>query len=112
MKKTILILLVLWIAAPPVHAQQKIVHHLMVTIYESYGIGGVRALIETHDDGSQTRKKLGIRAAFGIKNVMQHEDTIMLALKPYFDQGWEVTASTAMDSSSEFTTRFSLRKEE
>jgi hypothetical protein len=112
MKKTILVFLLLWISMPLVHAQQKTVHHLMVTIYESYGIGGIRALIETRDDGSQTRKKLRITAAFGIKNVMEHEDSLMLALKPYFDQGWEVTASTAIVASSEYTTRFFLRKEE
>ena len=97
---------------PALHAQQKTVHHLIVTVFETYGIGGTRALIETRDDGSQTRRKIEINSAFSIKNLMEHEDTLMLALKPYFDQRWEVTASTAMVSSSEFTTRFFLRKEE
>lgn len=113
MKKTILILLLLWMAMPLVHAQQKTVHHLAVTIYENYGLGGTRTLIETRDDGSQTTRKIGFRNVLGMKDLVAHEDTLMLALKPYFDQGWEVTASTEeVRSSYELTTRFFLRKEE
>ena len=113
MKKAILILLLLGTGAPLVHAQQKTVHHLIVTIYESYGLGGSRSLIETRDDGSQSRRKIEFRNVLGIKDLMEHEDTMMLALKIYFSQGWEVTASTAtVTSSTESTTRFFLRKEE
>jgi hypothetical protein len=113
MKKTILILLLLWIGLPLVHAQQKTVHHLSLTIYENYGLGGTKVLIETRDDGSQTTRKIGFHLVLNVKDLVAHEDTIMLALKPYFDQGWEVTASTAtVGSSTEYTTRFFLRKEE
>jgi hypothetical protein len=113
MKKTILILLLLGAGMPLVHAQQKTVHHLIVTIYENYSLISTRLLIETRDDGSQTRREIGFHDILNIKYLMQHEDTIMLALKPYFDQGWEVTASTATVASSvEYTTRFFLRKEE
>jgi len=98
---------------PLVHAQQKAVHHLSLTFYENYGLGGTRVLIETHDDGSQTSRKIAFHLVLGLKDLMAHEDSIMLALKPYFDQGWKVTASTAMEgSSTEYTTRFFLRKEE
>jgi hypothetical protein len=114
MKKTILILLLLWISMPLVHAQQKTVHHLIVTIYETYGIGGKRALIETHDDGSQTKRDIGMRQGITLSTVMRNEDTLMGALRPYFADGWEISASAAtMDaSSSYYFTRFFLRKEE
>ena len=114
MKKTILILLLLWMAMPQVHAQQKTVHHLIVTIYESYGIGGKRALIETNDDGSQTKRDIDVRLGITLSTVMRNEDTLMGALKLYFAAGWEISASTATAeaSSSFYMTRFFLRKEE
>jgi hypothetical protein len=114
MKKTTLILLLLWIGTPLVHAQQKTVHHLIVTIYETYGIGGSRILIETRDDGSQTKRDIGMRQGITLSTVMRNEDTLMGALRPYFAAGWEISASTAtMDAStSYYFTRFFLRKED
>jgi hypothetical protein len=60
---------------------------LIVTIYESYGIGGKRALIETHDDGSQTKRDIDVRLGITLSTVMRNEDTLMGALKPLFC-GW------------------------
>lgn len=114
MKKITLILLLLWIGTPLVHAQQKTVRHLIVTIYETYGIGGSRTLIETRDDGSQTKRNIGMRQSIGLSTVMRNEDTVMAALRPYFAAGWEISASSAIAevSSSLYITRFFLRKEE
>jgi hypothetical protein len=113
MKKTIVILFLLGAAAPAVHAQQKTAHHLMVTFYENSSFGGTHLLIETHEDGSQTKRDVKFHNSLGIKGLMEHEDTLMLAMKSYFDQGWKLESSTAtVLSSFEYTTRFFLRKEE
>jgi hypothetical protein len=112
MKKTIIVLFLLGAVMPVVHAQQKTVHHLILTIFESYGLGGSKTLIETRDDGTQTRRKIGMRQPTGLNNVMKNEDTVMLALKPYFAAGWEISASTTTESSTDVFTRIFLRKEE
>lgn len=98
---------------PLVHAQQKTVQHLMVTFYENSSFGGTHLLIETHEDGSQTKRDVKFHSSLGIKGLMEHEDTLLLAMKSYFDQGWKLETSTAtVLSSFEYTTRFFLRKEE
>jgi hypothetical protein len=113
MKKSILILFLLGAAASAVHAQQKTLHHLMVTLYENSSFGGTHLLIETHEDGSQTKRDVRFHNSLGIKGLMEHEDTLMLAMKSYFDEGWKLESSTAtVLSSYEYTTRFFLRKEE
>jgi hypothetical protein len=116
MKKIILIFLLLGTTLPALRAQQNTVHHMIITTYEYYGIGAQKLLIETHEDGTQTRRDIGFHNTLGaVKGIMQHEDTLMLALKPYFDQGWEVTASTAIQTAStngEYITRFFLRKKD
>jgi hypothetical protein len=112
MKKTILVLFLLGAVAPIVHAQQKTVHHLILTIYESYGLGGSKTLIETRDDGTQTKRQIGMRQPLGVSAVMKNEDTVMVALKPYFAAGWEISASTTTVSSTDVFTRIFLRKEE
>jgi hypothetical protein len=113
MQKVILVLFLLWAAAPAAHAQQKTVQHLMVTLYENSSFGGSRSLIETHEDGSQTKREIKFRNTLGIKGLMEHEDTMMLVMKSYFDPGWKLESSTAtVLSSYEYTTRFFLRKEE
>jgi hypothetical protein len=113
MKKTALILLLLGIGAHSLHAQQKTVHHLLVTFYENYSITGGKTLIETREDGTQTKKEIEMRQPTGLSNVMKNEDSVMSLLKPYFLAGWEIGAvSSTVQSSSYFVTRFFLRKEE
>lgn len=85
----------------------------MQTIYEDYSLASARTLIETRDDGSQVKRNIGMHVMQNTKSVMQNEDTVMLALKPYFDSGWELTASTAIqESSALYVTRFFLRKQD
>jgi hypothetical protein len=113
MKKTALILLLLMIGAPALHAQQKNVHHLLVSFYENYSITGGKSLIETREDGSQTKKDIEMRQSIGLASVMKNEDSVMALLKPYFLAGWEISAvSSTTQSSSYIVTRFFLRKEE
>jgi hypothetical protein len=113
MKKTTLLLLLLGIGAPALHAQQKTVHHLLVTFYENYTITGGKTLIETREDGTQTKKDIEMRQSIGLSSVMKNEDSVMSLLKPYFLAGWEISAvSSTAQSSYYFVTRFFLRKEE
>ena len=112
MLKTIFVLFLLGAVAPIVHAQQKTVHHLIVTIYENYGLGSGRTLIETRDDGTQSRREIGMKQMLGLSAVMRNEDTVMTALKPYFAAGWEITASSETESSTYIFTRIFMRKEE
>ena len=113
MRKIALLLLLLGTFATSLRAQQKTVHHLLVTIFENHTIGGSHVLIETREDGKQVKKEIDLRAPTSTNTVMQHEDSLLLALKSYFDQGWEITASTAIvESGTTYTTRFFMRKEE
>ncbi|HXD77186.1 MAG TPA: hypothetical protein VN616_05230 [Puia sp.] len=113
MLKILLLSVPLGLAIPTLHAQQKTTHHMTITIYEDFDLGGHSELIETHEDGTQTIRKIRWAAPRNLKNQVIHEDSVMLALTPYFNTGWEVSASTetVQSGSSEYITRFFLRKE-
>lgn len=87
---------------------------MTVTIYQEFEIGGHQDLIETHEDGTQTIRKIKWPAPTNVKKEIIHEDSVMVALKPYFEAGWEITASTetVQSRSSEYILRIFLRKEE
>lgn len=114
MQKVLFALLFLGAAALPVGAQQKAVRHMSITIYQSYGLGGHIDWIETHDDGTSTSRRLHWPLMRSEKALITNEDSVMTALRPYFDAGWEITASTAtfQSSISEYVERIFLRKDE
>lgn len=99
-------------AQPPQRAQ-----YLIITIYEYYGIGGNTRMIQTLEDGSQLIKDLDWKDPYNFKRLTWHDDSLMAALKPFFDEGWNLVSTNAITggtgtSSGAIITRFFLKKEQ
>jgi hypothetical protein len=82
----------------------------MVSFDEGYDIGiskAKSAMIETHEDGSQQVTGLNWKLTNSFNRVILHEDSLMVHLKPFFDEGWSLASSNTGDG----VNRYLLRKE-
>jgi hypothetical protein len=97
--------------------QKKQAHNLLISTYEEdYGISKTHVkVIVTKDDGTQEEKNFKIHPdSYYTKNIKEKEDSVMQTLKPYFDDGWKLVASTSIvipNSGNNILTRYFLRKE-
>jgi len=99
-------------------AQQKAAsHHLMVTFVtggEAYGF--TPQTIVTREDGTQqitmADKKSWMNGNdFNHGRFAANEDSLFLALKPFFDAGWNLTTtSTSQWTTGEFVSRYFFAK--
>ncbi|MBS1503579.1 MAG: hypothetical protein JST32_16035 [Bacteroidetes bacterium] len=71
--------------------------YMSITIYEFHGItiGSRHNMIVTRTDSAQEQKDIDLRAHGKLKGYLaMHEDTLMKALKPYFDGGWKLVSAS------------------
>lgn len=118
MKKTIALFTVAILASISVYSQTAShVQHMIITVYEDYGLAGKSKIIQTREDGSQDILDIKWKAPYTLDRYADHEDSLMLALKPFFDQGWELVSSNLCQSPTNtslglFVTRYFFRKEQ
>jgi hypothetical protein len=100
-------------------AQQTSTHkqHLMLTVYENYSIGGKSHIIQTREDGSQMIRDFKWKVPTTFDRYAAHEDSLILLLKPFFDEGWDLVSSSPIQSgvgydSGIMITRYFLRREQ
>ena len=98
-------------------AQQSAAHpqYLLLTVFEDYGLGQDVTLLETHDDGTQIKKNLKWKSPGTYKRLIVHEDSVMVMLKVYFNQGWNLVSSDAAHNpatNNTFVDHFYLRKDQ
>jgi len=97
---------------PQQHSQRS--QYLIVTVYEDYGLGGNSRLVETREDGSQAIKEIKWNSPYNFKRAAAHEDSLMVQLKPFFDDGWNLVSTNTVPSGTPYSavvTRYFLRKE-
>ncbi len=96
--KKILVLSLAMIAGYNAFAQQKAkADYMSVTIYEFHGIqiGKIHNMIVTRTDSAQLQKDIDLKPQGKAKDYLaNHEDTIMTALKPYFNNGWKLVSTS------------------
>ena len=96
--KKILILSLAMMAFSSAIAQQKTkTDYMSVTIYEFHGIkiGKMHNMIVTRTDSSQLQKDIDLKPHGKLRDYLaSHEDTIMTALKPYFNNGWKLVSTS------------------
>ena len=102
MKHVILTLSIAFFVTAHAAAQQTHkVHFMMVSIHAGYNAAQPE-LVVTKEDGTQEITKAGKkswmwnRLTFDINNggIASTEDSLFLTLKPFFDAGWQLNAST------------------
>lgn len=115
--KRILVLAAGLFCAAGVRAQQSPAHpqYLMLTVFEDYGLGERVTVLETHDDGTQTKRELNWKSPGTYKRFIVHEDSVMVMLHGYFIQGWNLVSSDAAHNpatNSTFVEHYYLRREQ
>ncbi len=94
--RKLLILFLALIAGQSLMAQQKSkTDYMSITIYEYHGleIGHVHNMVITRTDTAQERKDIDLKSHGKLKDYLaNHEDTLLSALKPYFNAGWKLVS--------------------
>jgi hypothetical protein len=103
--------------APPQAQPQppKSSQFMMITFFEDYGIGGRTRMIETQEDGSQQVRVIDWKSPYTFARTADHDDSLMMALKPFLDEGWSPVSSNATPGSNGYSvtiTRYILIKEQ
>ena len=101
MKRTALILIIILNTALHLSAQQRKTSNMSITIYEFNGIkiGKFPNMIITRDDSLQEQKNLDLNLHVKAKEQLAaHEQALMQALKPYYDNGWKLVSATVQVS--------------
>lgn len=120
MRKFLILCLVI-VAGYSASAQQKTkTNYMSITIYEFHGIqiGHVSNMIVTRTDSAQLQKDIDLKPRGKARDhLANHEDTIMAALKPYFNNGWKlvstsVEVSDLQGSDFDKTYRYYLSKDQ
>lgn len=78
-------------------------HTMMISVYESYSVlpHSTRNILVTKEDGTQEMTVTKTKPTnYSLKNFQEEEDSVFAMLKPYFDQGWKLSASNTVPVSS------------
>ena len=93
MRKLLILFLVLF-AGQSLMAQQKSkTNYMSITIYDYHGlqIGHAHNMIIIRTDTAQVQKDIDLKLHGKLKDYLaNHEDTLLSALKPYFNAGWKL----------------------
>lgn len=103
MKKIIILCLAL-ITGHSAVAQQKKIDYMSITIYEFHGvqIGKMHNMIVTRTDSAQLQADIDLKPHGKARDYLaNHEDTIMTALKRYFNKGWKLVSASVEVSNFE-----------
>ena len=76
----------------PQSPQPQSAQYLIVTFYEDYDIGGKSRMVETHEDGSHQITALKWKNPDTFNRKVAHDDSVMVHLKSFFDQGWSLVS--------------------
>ncbi len=97
MRKFLMICLTI-VASLNVMAQQKSkTDYMSITIYEyrSLQIGRIHNMIVTRTDTAQLQIDIDLKSHGKMKDYLaNHEDTLLTALKPYFNAGWKLVSAS------------------
>jgi hypothetical protein len=88
--------------------------YLLITFYEDYVLGGKTMMIQTRADGTQQVREINWKSPYNFNRTVNHEDSLMQALKPFLDEGWVPTISNTTQSNggSYVITRYIFKKEQ
>jgi hypothetical protein len=78
--------------AAPQSPQPQSAQYLIVSFYEDYDIGGKSKMVETHEDGSHQITALKWKNPDTFNRKVAHDDSVMVRLKSFFDQGWSLVS--------------------
>jgi len=92
MKRLLIIAIAALLATTHIAAQPKGKQHiLMVSMYETLT---KTKMIVTREDGTQEEKQLNLIYPAREKNRAAYEDSLLFILKPLFEDGWKLNATS------------------
>jgi len=121
MKHLLLALSIASFAATNAKAQNKI-HFMMVSIHAGYNAHQPEIVV-TKENGAQEITKAGKKSWMSATmtfdeirdgRIAENEDSLFLTLKPYFDAGWQLSASTIIRNgeSDDYIARYYFTKKD
>jgi hypothetical protein len=72
-------------------------------------------MVETREDGSQQIRIIDWKSPYNFTRTVDHDDSLLMALKPFFDKGWNLVSSNCSTGSNGYSaiiTRYFLRKKQ